>query len=150
MPFCGQLKEKGYKVFSQLVSITAYSDDDYIQALTVEHFNSGTVAEYQFIWENGDLTGYTRHFSVPDDKEDITVTFEYDDYPNHKAGIPISSAVFDPEMIADRGSAHNRCILDDEYSYSNGRLVKTSSPASAALITTTYLTYSDGTTGKDN
>ncbi|MCR5119806.1 MAG: aldolase catalytic domain-containing protein [Lachnospiraceae bacterium] len=28
MEFCGKLKEKGYKVFSQLVSITAYSDED--------------------------------------------------------------------------------------------------------------------------
>ena len=146
----GAVEKNGDSEITVQTTITAYTDDDYIQALTVEHFNSGTVAEYQFIWENGDLTGYTRHFSVPDDKEDITVTFEYDDYLNYKAGIPISSAVFDPEMIADRGSAHNRRILDDEYSYSNGRLVKTSSPASSALITTTYLTYSDGTTGKDN
>jgi YD repeat-containing protein len=144
------VEKNGDSEITVQTTITAYTDDDFIQAMTVEHFNSGTVAEYQFIWENGDLTGLTRHFRVPDDKEDITVTFEYDDYPNHKAGIPISSAVFDPEMIADRGSAHNRCILDNEYSYSNGRLVKTSSPAFSALITTTYLTYSDGTTGKDN
>ncbi len=33
MEFCGQLKEKGYKVFSQLVSITAYSDEDIMELI---------------------------------------------------------------------------------------------------------------------
>ena len=30
MAFCGQLKDKGYKVFAQLVSVTAYNDDELI------------------------------------------------------------------------------------------------------------------------
>ena len=32
MAFCGQLKEKGYKVFAQLVSVTAYSDNELQEA----------------------------------------------------------------------------------------------------------------------
>ena len=35
MEFCRELKKLGYKVFSQLVSITAYSDDDLLELISL-------------------------------------------------------------------------------------------------------------------
>ena len=35
MAFCAELKKLGYKVFSQLVSITAYSDDDLLELISL-------------------------------------------------------------------------------------------------------------------
>ena len=75
------------------------------------------------IVKNGDMTDYSRHYLNPG-KEDIVVTIEYDDYPNIKTGMPIGSAVFDPEMIASVASVHNWQILSQKYSYSNGRLLR--------------------------
>ena len=35
MEFCGELKEKGYKVFAQLVSITSYGDDELLDLISL-------------------------------------------------------------------------------------------------------------------
>ena len=35
MAYCAQIKALGYKVFSQLVSVTTYSDDDLVQMCRV-------------------------------------------------------------------------------------------------------------------
>jgi len=128
-------------------TITGYTPDGYIQALTVESFVSGTVYEYQLTWENGDMTGYARHYIFPE-QDDVVASIKYDDYPNAKTGMPLASEIFDPQMIASKASAHNRYILDAEYSYGNGRLVK-STHNTAVTYSATYYTYSDSTTGKE-
>ena len=142
------VKKNSDSEITDRATITGYTDDGYIQALTVENLSSGIVAEYQLTWENGDMTAYACHYLTPG-RDDYVVTVEYDDYPNAKAGLPISSAVFDPEMIASKGSVHNWYILNEVYSYSNGRLVKTSGTATT-LSSTSYYTYSDGTTGRED
>ena len=128
-------------------TITGYTPDGYIQALTVESFVSGTVYEYQLTWENGDMTGYARHYIFPE-QDDVVASIKYDDYPNAKTGMPLASEIFDPQMIASKASVHNRYILDAEYSYGNGRLVK-STHNTAVTYSATYYTYSDSTTGKE-
>ena len=129
------------------VTITGYTADGHIQALTVERLTTGTVREYQITWENGDMTAYTEHPVTPAG-EDVSYTIEYDNYPNVRTGMPVADAVFDPQMIASRASVHNWKILDQEYFYNNGRLVKATSSTSS-LNTFTYYTYSDGTTGRE-
>jgi len=129
------------------VTITGYTTDGHIQALTVEYLTSGKVKEYQITWENGDMTAYTEHPITPAG-EDVSYIIEYDNYPNVNTGMPVADAVFDPQLIATRASVHNWQILDQEYFYNNGRLVKATS-SSSSLNTVTYYTYSDGTTGRE-
>ena len=128
-------------------TITGYTADGHIQALTVESLTSGRVTDYQLTWQNGDMTGYTKHPVTPAG-EDESYTIEYDNYPNIRTGMPLAGSVFDPEMIASKASVHNWQILDQEYFYNNGRLIRTTSSTSA-LSTVTYYTYSDGTTGRE-
>ena len=129
------------------VTITGYTADGHIQALTVEHLKTGTVTDYQLTWENGDMTSYTKHTIQPEE-ETLVVNIEYDNYPNCRIGMPLAEAVFDPQMIASKASVHNWYILNEEYFYSNGHLVK-ATHNTAALNTATYYTYSDGTTGTE-
>ena len=128
-------------------TITGYTADGHIQALTVESLTSGRVTDYQLTWQNGDMTGYTKYPVTPAG-EDESYTIEYDNYPNIRTGMPLAGSVFDPEMIASKASVHNWQILDQEYFYNNGRLIRATSSTSA-LSTVTYYTYSDGTTGRE-
>lgn len=128
-------------------TITGYTPDGHIQSITTEGLTTGTVREYQLTWVNGDMTGYTRHTIQPEE-ETIVVDIEYDEYLNIHTGMPLTSAVFDPQMIASTSSVHNWMILGSKHFYANGRLVKKTTE-SAYLTYTTYYTYSDGTTGLD-
>ena len=128
-------------------TITGYTADGHIQALTVESLASGRVTDYQLTWQNGDMTGYTKHPVTPAG-EDESYTIEYDNYPNIRTGMPLAGSVFDPEMIASKASVHNWIVLNMEYTYGNGRLIRATSSTSA-LSSVTYYTYSDGTTGRE-
>jgi len=139
--------EKNGGDITDRVTVTGYTADGHIQALTVESLTSGIVADYQLTWENGDMTAYTKHPVTPAG-EDQTYTIEYDNYPNVFTGMPLAETVFDPQMIASRASVHNWQVLDQEYFYSNGRLVK-STRETAVLKYFCYYTYSDGTTGRE-
>ena len=125
----------------------ASSADGHIQYITTESLITGTVREYQLTWENGDMTGYTMHTIQPEE-ETLVVDIEYDEYPNVLTGMPLTSSVFDPQMIASRSSVHNWMILGYKHVYANGLLVK-KNRETAVLSYTTYYTYSDGTTGKE-
>ena len=116
-------------------TITGYTADGHIQALTVESLTSGRV------------TGYRKHPVTPAG-EDESYTIEYDNYPNIRTGMPLAGSVFDPEMIASKASVHNWNVNNQEYTYGNGRLIRATSSTSA-LSTVTYYTYSDGTTGRE-
>lgn len=128
-------------------TITGYTADGHIQAITVERLSTGSVKEYQITWENGDMIAYTER-PVNPAGEEVSYTIEYDNYPNVHTGMPLADVVFDPQMIASRASVHNWKILDQEYFYNNGRLVKTTSYTDA-FNSTCYYTYSDGTTGRE-
>lgn len=129
------------------VDITAYTPDGYLMALTVKDFTLNKVTDYQFTWLNGDAVSYTKH-TVEPAGETETYTIEYDDYPNVRTGMPLTSEVFDPQMICSTCSKHNWQILNNVPTYSNGRLVKNTHASSASLIVD-YYTYSDGTTGRE-
>ena len=132
---------------SSKATITGYTADGHIQYITTESLITGTVREYQLTWENGDMTGYTMHTIQPEE-ETLVVDIEYDEYPNVLTGMPLTSSVFDPQMIASRSSVHNWMILGYKHVYANGLLVK-KNRETAVLSYTTYYTYSDGTTGKE-
>lgn len=129
------------------VDITAYTPDGYLMALTVKDFTLNKVTDYQFTWQDGDAVSYTMH-TVEPAGETETYTIEYDDYPNVRTGMPLTSEVFDPQMICSTCSKHNWQILNNVPTYSNGRLVKNTNASSASLIVD-YYTYSDGTTGRE-
>ena len=129
------------------VNITAYTSDGYLMALTVKDFTLNKVTDYQFTWQDGDAVSYTEH-TVEPAGETETYTIEYDDYPNVRTGMPLTSEVFDPQMICSTCSKHNWQILNHVPTYSNGRLVKNTNASSASLIVD-YYTYSDGTTGRE-
>ena len=100
------------------VTITGHTADGHIQALTVEILTSGRVTDYQLTWQNGDMTG-----------------------------MPLAEAIFFPETIASKASVHNRYINNQEYTYGNGRLIR-STVFTDDVSSVTYYTYSDGTTGR--
>lgn len=128
-------------------TVTAYTPDGHIQAFTVEYLSYDIVVDYQFTWQNGDMIKYTKH-PVQPAGDDVYYNIEYDSYPNVHTGMPLTSALFDPDMIASYGSLHNWKILNNVHTYSNGRLVKTSSTTNTSIIDN-YYTYSDGTTGRE-
>ena len=130
------------------VSINSYTPDGYVQSLSYNYLRSQLSYDYEFTWENGDMTRYIRHHIQPAGESD-TVNVYYDSYPNVNAGIPLSDAVFDPQHIASRCSKHNWLLSNTEYSYKNGRLVKGTNTGSAITMYN-YYTYSDGTTGRES
>ena len=102
------------------VTITGYTADGHIQALTLENLATGWVVDYRFTWQNGDMTGYTKHPVTPAG-EDESHTIRYDNYPNIRTGMPLAEAVFLPESIASKASVHNWYFGNQEYTYSNSR-----------------------------
>lgn len=130
-------------VISKRVTIHAYSDDGYIRSLTYQDFSDGTITDYELTWENGDMVDIIKH-PVEPAGEDISYYALYDNYPNCHTGFPLAEHIFEIDNLAVHGSRHN-CIVDyHELTYSNGRLV-----TSSQSLLTTYLTYSDGTTGRE-
>ena len=129
------------------VSITAYTPDGYLMALTVEDLTLNKVTDYQFTWQDGDVVRYTEQPVEPAGEEHV-YNIEYDDYPNVRTGMPLTSELFDPQMICSTCSKHNWQILNNVPTYSNGRLVKNTNNSSTSLIVN-YYTYSDGTTGRE-
>jgi YD repeat-containing protein len=131
---------------NQKVTITGYTDDGHIQALTEENFLLDYVVEHQLTWKDGDMIGFSSHYLTPGQK-DRNVTIEYDDYPNYSTGMPLASNVFDPLYIAFNASVHNLYAQGQEFYYANGRVVKAELVEDNLQIIS-YFTYSDGTTGK--
>ena len=128
------------------VTITGYTADGHIQSLTVENLPLGWVTDYQLTWQNGDMTGYTKHPVTPAGEDEVYV-IEYDNYPNIMTGMPLAEAIFIPESIASKASVHNWYINNQEYTYGNGRLIR-STVFTDDVSSVTYYTYSDGTTGR--
>lgn len=129
------------------VNIHSYTADGYIRSLTFEDIQKGIVADYEFTWENGDLTSLLKH-PVQPTGEDVSQNFNYDNYPNANTGIPVADAIFSPETMGGSISKHNQMIGDDESGYKNGRLVTATRTTPNETVVTCY-TYSDGTTGKE-
>lgn len=123
------------------VTIHSYTDDGHVKTMTIENIKNGKTTDYEFTWENGDMTSYRMH-PVEPAGEDVIISATYDNYPNIHTGKPLADYIFDPGEMAIRGSKHN-CLSDyDEFIYDNGRLVIKKKDVLVA-----YHTFSDGTIG---
>ncbi len=86
MAFCGQLKDKGYKVFAQLVSVTAYNDDELREAAALANeirpFALSMVDTYGLL----DPEGLTHIMRILDDSLDPDIILGFHAHNNFQLG----------------------------------------------------------------
>jgi 4-hydroxy 2-oxovalerate aldolase len=82
LPFCKSIKEKGYKLFIQAISITAYSDMEMLQY--VEKINEIKPYAFSIVDTYGllDNKSMTRYFHLIDDNLDPEIVMGYHDHNN--------------------------------------------------------------------
>lgn len=82
LPFCNAIKEKGYKLFIQAISITAYSDMEMLQY--VEKINKIKPYAFSIVDTYGllDNKSMTRYFHLIDDNLDPEIVMGYHDHNN--------------------------------------------------------------------
>lgn len=82
LPFCKAIKEKGYKLFIQAISITAYSDMEMLKY--VEKINEIKPYAFSIVDTYGllDNKGMTRYFHLIDDNLDPEIVLGYHDHNN--------------------------------------------------------------------
>lgn len=82
LPFCKAIKDKGYKLFIQAISITAYSDLEMLQY--VEKINEIKPYAFSIVDTYGllDNKGMTRYFHLIDDNLDPEIVMGYHDHNN--------------------------------------------------------------------
>lgn len=82
LPFCKAIKEKGYKLFIQAISITAYSDMEMLQY--VEKINEIKPYAFSIVDTYGllDNKSMTRYFHLIDDNLDPKIVMGYHDHNN--------------------------------------------------------------------
>lgn len=82
LPFCKAIKEKGYKLFIQAISITAYSDMDMLQY--IEKINEIKPYAFSIVDTYGllDNKSMTRYFHLIDDNLDPEIVMGYHDHNN--------------------------------------------------------------------
>jgi 4-hydroxy 2-oxovalerate aldolase len=82
LPFCKAIKEKGYKLFIQAISITAYSDMDMLQY--VQKINEIKPYAFSIVDTYGllDNKSMTRYFRLIDDNLDPEIKMGYHDHNN--------------------------------------------------------------------
>ena len=123
-------------------TIHSYTDDGHVKSMTIQNIKYNYTTDYEFTWENGDMTSYRGHPVVPAGEDEIH-TATYDNYPNVHIGKPLSDYIFAPAEMLVRGSKHNVVSDNNEYIYANGRLV-----VERRKDHVVYYTFSDGTTGR--
>lgn len=82
LPFCKAIKDKGYKLFIQAISITAYSDMEMLQY--VEKINEIKPYAFSIVDTYGllDNKSMTRYFHLIDDNLDPEIVMGYHDHNN--------------------------------------------------------------------
>lgn len=82
LPFCKAIKEKGYKLFIQAISITTYSDMEMLQY--VEKINEIKPYAFSIVDTYGllDNKSMTRYFHLIDDNLDPEIVMGYHDHNN--------------------------------------------------------------------
>lgn len=82
LPFCMAIKEKGYKLFIQAISITAYSDMEMLQY--IEKINKVKPYAFSIVDTYGllDDKSMTRYFRLIDDNLDPDIIVGYHDHNN--------------------------------------------------------------------
>lgn len=105
LPFCKAIKEKGYKLFIQAISITAYSDEEMIayvkQINEVKPYAFSIVDTYGLL----DNKSLTRYFYLIDNNLDPEIKLGYHEHNNFQLGfsntIKFLSMETDRELVAD-------------------------------------------------
>lgn len=109
MKFCLELKNLGYKIFSQLVSVTSYSDEEIIEfidiANEVKPFAVSMVDTYGLMHQDN----LQHYFDIIDKNLDKQIGLGYHAHNNFQMGyancIKIISNITDRDVIVD-GSIH--------------------------------------------
>lgn len=105
LPFCKAIKEKGYKLFIQAISITAYSDEEmlaYVKQINeIKPFAFSIVDTYGLL----DNKSLTRYFYLIDNNLDPEIKLGYHEHNNFQLGfsntIKFLSMETDRELVAD-------------------------------------------------
>lgn len=123
MEFCAALKEKGYIVFSQLVSITSYSDANLMELMElvnqVKPYAVSMVDTYGLM-----DAGILRHyFSLLNRHIDGSVCIGYHAHNNFQLGFAnvIAMTEYVPEDLAEKEILKNRSILVDGTLFGMGK-----------------------------
>lgn len=105
LPFCKAIKEKGYKLFIQAISITAYSDMEMLQY--VEKINEIKPYAFSIVDTYGllDNKSMTRYFHLIDDNLDPEIVMGYHDHNNFQLAysntMRFLSMDTDRQLVAD-------------------------------------------------
>ncbi len=105
LPFCKAIKEKGYKLFIQAISITAYSDEEMVayvkQINDVKPYAFSIVDTYGLL----DTESLTHYFYLIDNNLDPEIIMGYHEHNNFQLGfsntIKFLSMETERELVAD-------------------------------------------------
>ena len=105
LPYCKKIKEKGYKLFIQAISITSYSDSemlDYIKKINeIKPYAFSIVDTYGLL----DIKSMTRYFYLIDNNLDKNIKLGYHEHNNFQLGFSNTMHFLametDRELIAD-------------------------------------------------
>ena len=105
LPFCKAIKEKGYKLFIQAISITAYSDIEmleYVKQINEIHPYAFSIVDTYGLLDNKSLT---RYFYLIDNNLDPDIRLGYHEHNNFQLGFSNTIKFLDMEtereLIAD-------------------------------------------------
>lgn len=113
LPFCKAIKEKGYKLFIQAISITAYSDAEmlaYIQKINeIKPFAFSIVDTYGLL-NNKTMA---RYFYLIDNNLDPEISMGYHEHNNFQLGFSNTTKFLDKDS--------NRVLVGDSTVYGMGK-----------------------------
>ena len=105
LPFCKAIKEKGYKLFIQAISITAYSDEEmlaYVKQINEIKPYAFSIVDTYGLLDNKSLT---RYFYLIDNNLDPEIKLGYHEHNNFQLGfsntIKFLSMETERELVAD-------------------------------------------------
>ena len=105
LPFCKAIKEKGYKLFVQAISITAYSDMEmleYVKQINEIHPYAFSIVDTYGLLDHKSLT---RYFYLIDNNLDLDIKLGYHEHNNFQLGfsnmVKFLNMKTERELIAD-------------------------------------------------
>lgn len=101
LEFCSKLKEKGYKVFAQLVSVTSYTDEEMLDLISlaneVEPYAVSMVDTYGLMHQNNLL----HYFELLNDNLKPSISIGYHAHNNFQMGYANCIAMLDKKIERD-------------------------------------------------
>ena len=109
MAFCAALKEKGYKVFAQLVSVTSYDDTEMLDLIRlandVQPFAVSIVDTYGLMHQDNLM----HYFDLLNDRLDASIALGYHAHNNFQMGYANCIAVLNRKICGD---VHRPMLVD--------------------------------------